>query len=265
VAGRKQHYLAAAYLAGFSANPVTPRRESPIWVGRRGVGKPYQQRCESVAYKKDLYTLGNSELLTGSAEEQNLSLIDDTWEWVEQNIGEGVGWLRRSCHDPLPARLWLSVLVPFCAQVFVRGADWIPRFGARFGWMEGHDQDLLDHARSADNANLARLMELQRLNPAMLAARWQVLHCPPECDLIVNDLGRVPMAHSAGTQGYTIPLSHRTALALIRSERGCRVVWDEELETWSVDGIEHFDLTCEDVEGAELRAPRQRAGRVLRI
>lgn len=252
MAGKKQHYLAAAYLAGFSATPTTPRRESPIWVGRRGVEKPYQQRCDAVGYKKDLYTLRSSEFLSGSEDEQNLTLVDETWEWVEQNIGQGIELLRASCHAPLPARLWLSVLVPFCAQVFVRGADWIPRFGARFSWMEGHDHDLLEQAQSADNANLARLMELQRLNAAILAARWQVLHCPLGCNLIVNDLGRVPMVHSAGAQGYTIPLSRRTALALVRSKRGCRVLWDEDRKAWFVDGIEHFDLTSEDVHGLNM-------------
>lgn len=245
MAGRKQHFLAATYLAGFSPEPTTPRRESPIWVGRREVPDPYTQRCDAVAYKKDLY--GRPAAAEGY--DENLALVDETWNFVEQNIGLGIDALITSCRSPLPARLWASVLVPFAAQVFVRGADWIPRFGSRFGWMEGQNQELLDHAQSADNANMARLMELQRLNAAMLAARWQVLHCPADVDLIVNDLGRVPMIHLEGTQGYTIPLCRHAALVLLRAEHGSRVLWDETAGTWFVDGIEHRDLTEEDVKG----------------
>ncbi len=166
---------------------------------------------------------------------------------MERNIGTGIEALITSRHRPLPAELWLSVLVPFAAQVFVRGADWIPRFGKRFDWIEG-DQDLRTHAQSADNANMARLMELQRLQPAMMAARWQVLHCPPNVGLIVNDLGRVGMVHSAGMQGYTIPLTRRAALVLLRAEQGCHVIWDERAGTWFADGVEHCDLTPTDVE-----------------
>jgi hypothetical protein len=245
--GRKQHYLAAGYLAGFSPEPRTPRRESPIWVARRGVRRPYRQTCERVAYEKDLYTLKDPAFLGGN--EENLALIDEAWDWVEQNIAVGVQGLITSCHEPLPASLWLSVLVPFAAQVFVRGADWIPRFAARFGWMEEHDAELHAHVSSADNANLARLMELQRLNPAMLAARWQVLHCPPGSDLIVNDLGRVGMVHDRGMQGYTVPLSKRAAVVLLRADQGCRVIWDHDRSDWFVDGIEHYDLTVADVDG----------------
>lgn len=244
--GRKQHFLAAGYLAGFSPAPKSPRRKSPIWVGRRGVPDPFRQTCERVAYKKDLYTLSDAEL-PGESEE-NLHLIDEAWDWVEQNIAVGVQALRTSCHNPIPANLWLSVLVPFTAQVFVRGADWIPRFDHRFRWMKDHDPELHALASSAVNANLARLMELQRLMPAMLAVRWQVLHCPPGSELIVNDLGRVGMIHNRGMQGYAVPLSKGAALALLRADHGCRVLWDQEQSDWFVDGIEHYDLTAADVD-----------------
>jgi hypothetical protein len=191
----------------------------------------------------DLYTVTDPDYFGG--DEENLALIDETWDWVEQNIAVGAQALRTSCHGPLSASLWLSVLVPFIAQVFVRGSDWIPRFAC----MKEHDLELHALAGSPDNANLARLMELQRLIPAMMAARWQVLHCPPESDLIVNDLGRVAMVHDRGVQEYTVPLDRRAALTVSRAERGCRIIWDQAREDWFVDGIEHFDLTPDDVDG----------------
>jgi hypothetical protein len=255
MSGPRQHYLAAAYLAGFSAAPAARLRKSSLWVGRRGVAEPYRCRAEAVAYKKNLYDLSDSLGSDGQDNGRDGGSLDETWTPVERRAGYAIAALRRSCTIPLPAEVWLSVLVPFAAQVFVRGADWIPRFVHRFAGLRGQDEDFDELASSTDNANVARLIELRRLLAPMMAARWRVLYCP-ERDLIVNDVGRLPTVHVNGEQGYTIPLNRRVALALIRAESGPRVAWSEEHTGWFVEGIEHFDLTARDVDelNAALRA-----------
>src|SRR4051794_39879699 len=145
------HYLPATFLAAFSADTSTePRRDRPLWAGDKGQHKTFRAQAAKLGAENNLYTL--------VAEQHDPQMVDETWKDYERGLSNAVGELIAGGVD---ARTWARILVPFVACMLVRGPDFADRFGRR---MAAHGIDDIDGGYApADNANLARLMELQRL------------------------------------------------------------------------------------------------------
>jgi len=88
-------------------------------------------------------------------------MVDETWREYKNGLSNAIEALIGVRVD---ARTWARVMVPFVACMLVRGPDFAGRFGRRLAALGIGDID--GGYTPADNANLARLMELQRLSYA---------------------------------------------------------------------------------------------------
>lgn len=204
--GSWQHFVPASYLATFSDHIATRRRESIVWVQRRH-RPPFQTKAERIAARHDIYTLEQPSRF-------DTEIVDSVWGRIEGRIvpaiDDLVAWDGVTREVALDAHLWAEVLVPFAAQVFVRGPDFPVRQRHRMG------ERLYEYlSKWPNHHNHSRLMEYQRLLGVVAGADWRVLHLPKTHRLVSTDTARVPMRNSrSGSRGYIIPLRPDAALAL---------------------------------------------------
>jgi Protein of unknown function (DUF4238) len=239
--GARQHYLPAAYIGNFSEDSSPRRRTRPVWVRRRDRSDVFLSRAENLAWARDLYTLRRPT--------EDPHFVDRLWDHAEQNLNFAIDALRRVPDQPLDAGLWIGVLVNFVTELFVRSPDWERSLADRFihglGVDPREELPTIDHA---DNANMARAFEHQRVSPAVIRADWHILRAPPGAAFISNDVGRAPMLHAAtGASGYVVPLALDLALTVLDSGQHLRLVWDDAV--WHVEGFYNVELTREDVAG----------------
>jgi hypothetical protein len=100
--------------------------------------------------------------------------VDEIWKEYERGLSNAIGELIAGRVD---ARTWARILIPFVACMLVRGPDFADRFERRMAALEIDD---IDGVHTADNVNMARLFELQRLLGPVAAAKWVVLEFPRE-------------------------------------------------------------------------------------
>jgi hypothetical protein len=247
--GPKQHFLPAAFIGGFSDADAGPPRRRPVWVARRGVEQPFQARAERMAVQKDLYTLEDSMQIGLSREEADLLLVDRQWAAAERGLPNALRALVQAEEGWISADVWARTLVPFVAQLFVRGPDFIERFESRFDELRG-DPVLDQILTSPDNTNMARLREFQFLLWPVMTADWAVLRNGTDEPFVLNDLGYAAMFHEPTAQyGYAIPLVPEAALVVRRGGDPPGLYWDPDNERWVIAGIARGSLDPNEVTG----------------
>lgn len=243
---RRQHYLPAAFIGGFAADTTGRSRERGVWVGRVGVAAPFKTKAENVGYRRDLYTLNESPYVGG---ETDPFAVDRWLSASEGGLPNAVRTLvdsRESC--AISAHTWSLTLVPFVAGLFVRTPEFAVRFQLRMERLFGSAwRDVMKHA-SADNTNLARIFEFQRLRAPVMWHRWTVIHFEGESpSLITSDVGYAPHMNTRdGAIGYVVPLRPNAALGLSRQPGGVREVDIAWSGTEWITRIEHVDLDPSD-------------------
>ncbi len=176
----------------------------------------FPQKAEQVGYERDLYTLKRQGFFAHPDKPLDPLLIDHCWAAVEARLPDAVEALLAS--GPwLDASLWAQTLVPFVAELFVRGPDFNERFRQRWAPLRAETKagDMLDEIlASSDNTNFARVLEAQRLLSPVLRARWTLLTVTGE-RLVTSDLGVALLGRSTtGQRGYVVPLDPEHALCL---------------------------------------------------
>lgn len=182
-------------------------------------------------------------------------MVDDTWKRYERGLSDAIEELLVGEAD---ARTWARVLVPFVACMFVRGRDFAGRFGRRMAALGIDDID--GGYTPADNANMARLLELQRLLGPVAVAKWVVVRFPGQGSLLTNDLGYAPFQNRArGEAGIAIPLGASHALTVAPRRKGRVAV--VRSGKWFPD-VEYVDAPPGDREDLN-RAVSAAAGRFI--
>lgn len=233
--GRKDHFIPAGLLGRFSAASSGPSRDRPIAVVKPG-GAAYMSTASDVGHAIGLYDLGGADL------DDPFTSIDPAWTKIETNLPAA---LERLKNDPeIDARVWLRILVPHFASLFVRGAEFGPRFVDRFkaaGWTS----DVIPSAFENPNINGGRLMELQRLLAPAMCTRWIVFHLPEGARAINNDLGLAPHM-KVDALGWLMPIDSSTVVLVIPTPGG-EVVRFRKGRWWKP--IEHADISDQDAAG----------------
>ena len=243
---RWQHFLPASYIAGFG-DPVLARRrrQTHVWAARRG-GSVFLTKAEGVGAAKDLYTLLHPESLAWNTDP---NFIDRFWTDVEGRLPQAIEALISG--GELEAELWANVLVPFTAQMFVRGPDFGERLKKRpQGWFGGEGDSVFGEdgfSTSSDMENATRLVEVSRLSGLVMRCQWTVAHAGPGTRLITNDLGRTVIRDDeAKGLGFLIPLRHDAALYLTRGTEHPKLR-AASIDKWIVSPIRRHALSPEDV------------------
>jgi hypothetical protein len=195
------HYLPASFLARFSQDPITkPARDRLLIIGDKKTKKWFKAPAGRVGCIRNLYTLFD---YTSDPE-----MIDRTWEEYENKLPPAIEKLMEGRVD---AEIWIRVLVPFVACMLVRGPDFIDKFNQRF---HPTDREAIEHILTNDNANQARLIDLQRLLGFVAAAKWNVISSKEM--FITNDLGYSPFYNPISSEiGMGIPLDSHNILAIV--------------------------------------------------
>lgn len=238
----RDHYLPAAYIGRFSGERRANlrSRDCLIWTAHLGASQPVQQKASSIGYEKGLYDLhpeGNSPSLGNSV---------DTWIY-ERELPYILDALSSGEHLSLSD--WLHVAVPFVAGLFVRGPDYDTRYHERLSAIDLPFSD--KHAlkkHQHNQANFARVVEMQSLLLPIMAARWKVIHATGTHRCVLNDIGMVPLFDPAvNSTGWAIPLDTRSLLFLMPRRRGCFGTFGRDGQWNAV--IEHLDEPDEFFEG----------------
>lgn len=209
-----QHYLPAVYLAGFSNQSTSPSRDRNIYVGDKQTGKIFRSKAANVGCINNLYTLADESKGGNSID------IDLIWSKYETRLEMALNDLINRSSN---ANDWCRILVPFVTCLLVRGPDFTDRFNTRFTGM--------NLPLSADNANGARIIELQRLLGPISAAKWVVMKIRGDGLLFTNDLGYCPFRSPEDKEiGLAVPLSPHFILGIIPKKE--RVVLNYREGSW---------------------------------
>jgi len=229
------HYLPASFLARFSDDVTTePSRNRILFVGDKKNKRVFKAPANKVGCIQNLYTLIDS---SSSPDD-----IDQTWTSYEKNLPSAINNLINKIID---VETWARVLVPFVACMLIRVPDFNVKFNQR--WPPDFPAKMHD-ILSNDNANHARLMELQRLLGFVATAKWLILTTHGEEKLITNDLGFSPFINSKFKDvGMVIPLDHKTILAVVPTIVDHPVLREED-NKW-VPIINFIDLPTNDHQG----------------
>lgn len=200
----KQHFLPAAFLGQFSSETTSPARERRVWVVRENMPTAHRTRAKNVGSINDFYRLR----AVGGAP---TDIVDEIWSGYEHRLTSLLGQLVRRGAS-VDANLWLRVLVPFVAGLFVRGPDFNRRFLSRiapFGDLTGEAMDTEEHV------NQCRLMEFQRLLAPVLGARWVIMHTDGAPCVTTNEKGFAAcMLPDSGGPAWSIPIGNNAILAI---------------------------------------------------
>ncbi len=229
----RQHILPAAYLGGFSQSEDGRLRERPIWVARRE-GQLFCRSAESVARREDHYTL--DEPITFGEEGPSL-IVDELWSGSEGAPQETPDELEAAAATGvMQLRSWLMA-VELLSQFFIR----TPAYDER---QERGSQDSgLELSR--DEINGSRLLNLQRLRPAVLHASWTVRRAPSG-ELVTNDCGYMHSYEtSSDSVGCAFALRRDLAVILFPDKEQRPILKNGD---WLGVGIrQNDDLSADDV------------------
>ena len=218
------HYLPATYLASFSNECTSPRRERTIAVGDKRSKRVFRASVAKIGAIQNFYSLAD--------EPEKPQLLETAWRDYETNLANAVEQL---ITRKLDARTWAGVLVPFVAGMLVRGPDFNERFEVRIR--------SLGVSAGPDNTTRARYLELQRLLGPIVAAKWIVMKTRGGGSLITNDVGFAPFANLQRETGLVVPLGHAYVLGIIPRRRGA-IVEARNGKWWPL--IEHVELYPEN-------------------
>ena len=182
---------------------MEPARERRLFIGDKKNQRCFRAPAGKVGCINNLYTV------IGNTDQQNS--IDQTWTAYERKLPVAIDKL---IHGTVDAETWVRVLIPFVACMLVRDPEFVNQFNQRIRpFLDQVPPDFKFNAQ--DNANEARLIDLQRLLGSVVAAKWTVLITDGQEELITNDLGYAAFAHPAtGSRGMAIPLDRRFVLLI---------------------------------------------------
>ncbi|MFG2117814.1 DUF4238 domain-containing protein [Streptomyces sp. NPDC048710] len=231
---KRHHYIPACYLGRFSDEKQEKARLQRIHVARFTTKKVYRQKADQVGAINNFYrvqTNGNGNPL----------FLEENWQGYEAKLASTLDQLEEVKHGnsiDLGAEQWLRVLVPFVTGLLVRGPDFNRRFDRRLVSNFGNEESAYRHIQDKDdNANVARVMEFQRLLSGIIAADWRLL-VSPERNLITSDLGyAIAYIPAVSRYGYVVPISPRAALEIIPRRRR-EVLLAKGISRW-IASIEH--------------------------
>ncbi|MCQ6563488.1 DUF4238 domain-containing protein [Paenibacillus mendelii] len=210
--GVRQHIIPASHIGSFSNSDITPKRKRPVWYRRDGMKNASDLKAETLGIRKHIYTLYGENL-----EER---YVDKTWKYVEENLPSAVQTLEEHNKTLLfNGTIWSTILVPFIAQLFVRGEDYGELLLARAPALEKLDEHFGPHGVS-DNTNFNRLIDFQ-INCGLLCnAEWRLLHNQSKTPFVLSDLGYATFnaqryGYGLG-KGYLIPMSKTLMLVITR-------------------------------------------------
>ncbi|SRR6266536_1275469 len=203
----KDHYLPASVIGRFSADNAASARERMVFVLRKGNTAAFPTKAENIGYVNDLYRVSRAPVWSGGQTGAQTS-IDPYLHGYEPALPWALDQLEHAA--PVDIATWLRTLVPYVASIFVRGYDFIPRFMARPSLAA-----LSEDHNTTENANNARIIELQRLLPLVCCARWVVLHKDSGQPFILNDLGLTRTVDAiTGDLGWAVPIGRDSVLGI---------------------------------------------------
>ncbi|SED15062.1 DUF4238 domain-containing protein [Paenibacillus sp. GP183] len=212
-AGSRQHVIPASHIGSFSSGTESPKRNRSIWFRREGMPKAISVKAESVGIDKHVYTIKD----TSHIDER---YVDKTWDYIENNLYRGVQDLENHIGSPsLDGLLWSTILVPFVAQLFIRGKDYNQNLLARAPYLEKL-KEVINEEFYYDNMNMNRLIDFQ-INCGLLCfSSWRLVHNQTDIPFILNDLGYATFngKRFGVDTGYLVPMSKE--LMLIIYKRG---------------------------------------------
>lgn len=199
----RDHYIPACVIGRFSADRNRSARERIVLALYKGRREPFPVRARNVGYVNELYDVSAMGFLDG----QVLTSVDPHLHGYETALPRALDLLENAAL--VDTNTWLRTLVPYVASIFVRGHDFIPRYMARpvvaaFG-----------KGNTVDAANMARIIELERLLAPVCCARWIVAHRKGGEPFVVNDLGMCETEDIvSGALGRVIPISPDAVLGI---------------------------------------------------
>jgi len=199
----KDHYIPASVLGRFSADQGGSARERVVLALYKGRREPFPVRAKNIGYVNELYDVSAVSLLHG----QVLTSVDPYLHGYETALPRALDLLENAALVDM--NTWLRTLVPYVASLFVRGHDFIPRYMSRPVMMA------LGTENTAENANLARILELERLLAPVCRARWVVAHRKGGEPFVINDLGMAATEDRVSSAfGRVIPIGPDTVLGI---------------------------------------------------
>jgi len=216
--GGRQHVIPASHIGEFSNVDINPKRNRPIWFRRDGMKGAVELKAENVGIHKHIYTLHGDNL-----EER---YVDRTWKYVEDNLQLGLRALAEHKNNIFfDGTVWSTILVPFVAQLFIRGVDYSKLLLARAPYLEKLDGHFGPHATD-DNTNLNRLIDYQVNCGLLCDAEWRLLHNESEIPFILGDLGYATFnaQRYGAAKGYLIPISKKLLIIVTKRNPSQRYV-----------------------------------------
>lgn len=215
---KRQHYLPATLLGGFSTDVGPVARHRKIWAGDRRSGRVFCAAINQVALESFFYEGHDPE---------DTQRTEKHFQFVESRLSDAIAKLIDRTRR-LDAAVWLHVLVPFAAGALVRSVDFGYRYSRRGPGLPANRA----------NTNGSRHFELQRLLALVTVAEWIVWHFDEP--IAVPDTGWFGgMGIQLGNTGILIPLDSRHALHIRPLSR--RAVLKRHSEVWSAP-IAHREM-----------------------
>ncbi|WP_258297658.1 DUF4238 domain-containing protein [Paenibacillus peoriae] len=115
----KQHVIPASHIGNFSNNEtIVPKRNRTIFFRRDGMETAVSVKAGKVGHREHIYTIQDTTFL------KDERYVDKTWKFIEDNLSVAVHALEEHKGAPtFDGTLWVTVLVPYVAQLFCRGED----------------------------------------------------------------------------------------------------------------------------------------------
>jgi Protein of unknown function (DUF4238) len=246
MAGARQHFLPAAAIGRFSSETETDAyRDRPVWVRRRD-GTVRRQAASTLAFQRNLYSIGTLQMWgmdkrLGADPDAKWDM-DSYWTYAENSIGCSLDQMLADGPGLYQANPWCAVAW-YLSSLFARSPDFHRQLRQRF---DHWDESFRDKYVTYEGTNALRIMENQRVMPAIVRANWTVL-IADSTPLILNDRGMTAMWDPRDqTTGYVFPLKPSLAMALKRGPH-------KKLITW-VDSAWRIDIPTARLDSAQARS-----------
>lgn len=168
-------------------------------------------KASKVGTRDHIYTIKNLTFLKDDR------YVDRTWKFVEDNLSVAIHALEEHNGSPtFNGKHWVTVLVPFIAQLFCRGEDFEKLLNDRAPSLKSLNNAINNN--NQDNTNMNRLIDFQIYCGLLCNAEWRLLHNKTDIPFVLSDLGYTTISadrygYGKG-KGYFIPMSKTMALVI---------------------------------------------------